>query len=92
MNVKMVCADFKEEIMKKYLVVVYGKDGCPHCVELQKKVKEVMVDYTDLFSVDVQNLSTINGLIAYAKAETVNGQRIPALQIFKYDKTEKLYK
>ncbi len=91
MNVKTEYVHFKEEIMKKYLLVVYGKDGCPHCVELQRKVKEVLKNYSDAFSVDIQNLSTKNGLIAYAKAETVNGQRIPALQIFKYNEDACVY-
>lgn len=43
------------------------------------------------FDMDYQNLSTVSGMAAYAMSETVNGQRIPALQIMKYNKEKKTY-
>jgi len=43
------------------------------------------------FDADYQNLSTARGMAAYAIAETVNGQRLPAVQIMKYDTERKAY-
>jgi glutaredoxin len=75
----------------KYMLVIYGKDNCPHCKELQKTIWEILhAEHKDFFA-DVQSLSTRKGLVAYAKAETINGQRIPALQIMKWNETTKNY-
>lgn len=69
---------------KKYLAVIYGKKGCPLCVKLKAKVYDLVTDdkYKDHFGMIYHDLSTVEGLMEYAKSETVNGQRIPALQIF----------
>jgi len=75
---------------KTFMMVVYGKDNCPHCKELQKIVTGVLENNT-LFFADFQNLSTKEGLVAYAKAETINGQRIPALQIMKWNQKTDCY-
>ncbi len=79
--------------MKKYLVVIYGKNGCEKCVRLKKEVSQILEEDNSLndFDMDYQNLSTIEGMQAYALAETVNGQRIPALQIMKYSENKKSY-
>lgn len=75
----------------KYMIVIYGKDNCPHCKELHKIVDEILHTKPLGFFADVQNLSTRQGLVAYAKAETINGQRIPALQIMKWNDASKKY-
>ena len=78
---------------KPYLLVVYGKDGCVKCAQLKKEVSALLAD-NELgrdFGMDYQNLSTVDGMIAYAASETVNGQRIPALQVFKYDTNDESY-
>ncbi len=79
--------------MKKYLVVIYGKNGCEKCVRLKKEVSQILEEDNSLndFDMDYQNLSTIEGMQAYALAETVNGQRIPALQIMKYSEEKESY-
>ena len=73
--------------MKPYLVVIYGKNGCDRCARLLHDVKSVLGEsgLGDEFDLDYQNLSTVDGMIAYAVSETVNGQRLPALQIMKYE-------
>lgn len=78
---------------KPYLIVIYGKDGCPLCAKLKHEVNEMLSqgDYSGDFDMHYQNLSTIEGMVAYAKSETINGQRIPALQIMKYDGIKKAY-
>lgn len=79
--------------MKKYLIVIYGKDGCEKCVRLKNEVSLILGEDNSLndFDMDYQNLSTIEGMQAYALSETVNGQRIPALQIMKYSEEKKSY-
>jgi hypothetical protein len=78
---------------KPYLIVIYGKDGCEKCARLKLEVNSMLEDGTlaPEFGMDYQNLSTANGMAAYALAETVNGQRIPALQIMKYSGEKNLY-
>ena len=79
--------------MKKYLIVIYGKDGCEKCARLKKEVSLLLEEDNSMndFDMDYQNLSTIEGMQAYALAETVNGQRIPALQIMKYSEEKESY-
>jgi hypothetical protein len=79
--------------MKKYLIVIYGKNGCEKCVRLKNEVSLILEEDNsfDDFDMDYQNLSTIEGMQSYALAETVNGQRIPALQIMKYSEDKKSY-
>lgn len=70
-----------------YLIVIYGKQGCDMCALLRDEVS-LMLDQEDIegeFELDYQDLSTVEGMMAYARSETVNGQRIPALQVMKYD-------
>jgi glutaredoxin len=76
---------------KEFMIVVYGKDNCPHCKELQKTVTEVLQHSEPIFFADYQNLSKMEGLVVYAKAETINGQRIPALQIMKWNRKTDCY-
>ncbi len=79
--------------MSDFLIVVYGKDGCPKCDKLKRDVQEVLSssEHGDLFAMSYENLSTIQGMRAYALAETVNGQRIPALQVMKYNAARDAY-
>ena len=82
-----------DEKRKDFLIVVFGKDGCPHCDTLYENVVSVLdSNQKEDFSLDFQNLSKRQGLVAFAKSETINGQRIPALQIMKLDKNDNSYK
>ena len=78
---------------KPYLLVIYGKDGCVKCARLKKEISALLAENeaSQDFGLDYQNLSTVDGMIAYAASETVNGQRIPALQVFKYDTIKESY-
>ena len=81
------------ENCKPYVIVIFGKNGCPHCARLKETVMDILKEktYREKFDLDYQNLSTVDGLIAYAEAETVNGQRIPALQLMRYSSEKKAY-
>jgi hypothetical protein len=76
----------------KYQIAVYGKEGCDKCVALKERIGKMLQnqEYRD-FSLKYYDLTTIEGLVAYAKAETVNGQRIPSLQIMKYNQDRQNY-
>lgn len=78
---------------KPYLIVVYGKNGCDRCALLKDEVNRMLAEekLSDRFGFDYQNLSTIDGMTAYAVSETINGQRIPALQIMRYDAEKQNY-
>ena len=78
---------------KPYLIVIYGKDGCGKCAGLRQDVSLMLEDeeLSARFDADYQNLSTVRGMAAYALAETINGQRLPAVQIMKYDTEKKAY-
>ena len=78
---------------EKYQIAVYGKEGCDKCVTLKGRVSKMLEnrEYKD-FTLKYYDLKTIEGLVAYAKAETVNGQRIPSLQILKYNPGQNVYR
>ncbi len=80
--------------VKPYLIVLYGKNDCAFCARLRKEVELVLGDEAlgRYFDLDYQNLSTAEGMAAYAKSETINGQRIPALQVMKYDNADGAYR
>lgn len=82
-----------KESNKPYLLVIFGKDECPRCARLEEDIKEILQEdaLREKVDLDYQNLSTADGMLAYAKAETVNGQRIPALQLLRYDNEESAY-
>lgn len=80
--------------VKPYLIVLYGKNDCALCARLREEVEMVLKDeaFRRDFDLDYQNLSTAEGMVAYAKSETVNGQRIPALQIMKFNHADGAYR
>lgn len=82
-----------DEAKQKYLIVIYGKDGCDKCARLKKNVKAMLKDkaLSADFAMDYQNLSYVEGMAAYAMAETINGQRLPCLQIMRYDVESRSY-
>jgi len=79
--------------VKPYIIAVYGKDGCDMCAILKNEVGVMLEEENlkDVFDLDYHNLSTVEGMTAYAVSETLNGQRIPGLQIMKYDRDKKSY-
>jgi glutaredoxin len=82
-----------QDNIKPYLIVIYGKEGCPKCVKLKQQINAMLADdnVSKDFDMDYQNLSTAEGMAAYALSETVNGQRIPAVQIMNYSSGDEAY-
>ena len=76
----------------KYLIQIYGKKNCPKCDSLKKRIHTLLKDnqYPD-FQTAYYDVTTEEGLFQFAKAETINGQRIPALQILRYNQLSQKY-
>ncbi|MBN2343711.1 MAG: hypothetical protein JXX29_21230 [Deltaproteobacteria bacterium] len=79
--------------IKPYVIVIYGKDGCDLCVRLKNEVSVGLIEnkLDTGIGLDYQNLATQEGMVAYAVSETINGQRIPALQLMKFDHEKNTY-
>ncbi|MFP4444594.1 MAG: Hpt domain-containing protein [Spirochaetia bacterium] len=91
-------SDFTHEVESILELVREGKIKIgPELIDLTLKARDHirnMLDQEDLegeFELDYQDLSTVEGMMAYAGSETVNGQRIPALQVMKYDSSKNAY-
>jgi hypothetical protein len=67
---------------KPYQVVVFGKTGCDKCKTMQKRVDELLAkpEWAD-FEKAYFNVETVDGMVAYCKAECLNPQRLPALVV-----------
>ncbi|MBU4459332.1 MAG: hypothetical protein KJ579_02090 [Verrucomicrobia bacterium] len=67
---------------KPYQVVVFGKTGCDKCKTMQKRVDELLSkpEWAD-FEKAYFDVETVDGLVAYSKAECLNPQRLPALVV-----------
>jgi len=76
--------DRKHESADKFVIALYGKEGCAKCKSLLGRVSAILKqDRYQVFSLRYFDLSTRAGLVAMALGETVNGQRLPTLQIMR---------
>jgi len=78
---------------KRFKINIYGKEGCQKCTALKSRIESMLKKnqkFND-FEMAYYDVKTIEGLIAYANAETVNGQRIPSLQILEMDSESNQY-
>ncbi len=67
---------------KKFQVLIFGKSGCDKCKFLTQRVddlleKEEWQDFEKVYC----SLDTEDGLVAFAKSECINPQRVPAMLI-----------
>ena len=79
---------------KKFQIEMFGKDNCDKCKSLKNRIDKILEKeqlFEKNFSIAYHNISTIEGLISFAKAQTVNGQRIPTIQISKYNAQTQKY-
>jgi hypothetical protein len=93
MNGEKKNSEKKNSEIRPYVIVIYGKDGCDLCLRLKNEVSAGLIreNLDQQIGLDYQNLSTQEGMVAYAISETVNGQRIPALQLLQYDDDKATY-
>lgn len=63
---------------------VFGKPGCAKCDQLKKRLGKLLADPRwEGIGMEVQDLSTVEGLVNFAEAECLNPQRIPALLVLR---------
>lgn len=65
---------------KTYKIQVFGKPGCDKCKTLNQRLDKILKkdEWSD-FGKEYCDMETVDGLIAFASAECINPQRIPAL-------------
>jgi hypothetical protein len=69
---------------KPFRVVVFGKAGCDKCKLLQKRLGEVLAaGEWDEFEPLYADVETVEGLVAFCRAECLNPQRIPAVLVLR---------
>jgi hypothetical protein len=75
-----------------YVITVFGKEGCDKCKALKGRLGRVLQDKRfSQFRMQYHDVMTIDGKVAFANAETVNGQRIPTMQVLKWNEKEQRY-
>ncbi|MCF7848220.1 MAG: hypothetical protein K9M45_05160 [Kiritimatiellales bacterium] len=77
---------------KKYQIKVFGKPGCDKCHILNQRLdkllaKEEWADFGKLYC----DVETVDGLVAFAEAECINPQRIPAMLVAQWNEASGEY-
>ncbi len=72
--------------MKKYKLVVFGKEGCQKCTVLKTRLSKLLKkeEYSD-FEMEYAGVDDTAGLVEFAMAECINPQRIPAFIVKQLD-------
>jgi hypothetical protein len=70
----------------QFQIQVFGKEGCDKCTVLNRRIdstlqKDKWKDFEKLY-LDVE---TEDGIVAFARAECINPQRIPAFLVTRYN-------
>ncbi|MBC8205732.1 MAG: hypothetical protein ISR85_05170 [Kiritimatiellales bacterium] len=71
---------------KSYKIKVFGKPGCAKCKTLNQRLDKLLeeTEWAD-FEKEYCDVETVDGLVAFASAECINPQRIPAMLITRKD-------
>ena len=77
---------------KPYRIKVFGKEGCAKCKALNQRLDKLLTEqeWAD-FEKEYCDVETIDGLVAFASAECINPQRIPAMLITRLEETTERY-
>jgi len=67
---------------KPYRIQVFGKQGCTKCKTLNQRLDKLLdgEKWID-FEKEYLDVETVDGLVAFASAECINPQRIPAMLV-----------
>lgn len=67
---------------KPYRIKVFGKPGCAKCKTLNQRLDKLLTqeEWSD-FEKEYCDVETVEGLVAFASAECINPQRIPAMLV-----------
>lgn len=71
----------------KYVVHVFGKEGCAKCAMLNRRLDTLLASppWQGRFVKKYQDLGTEDGLIAFCLAQCLNPSRIPAMLVTQVD-------
>ena len=71
---------------KPYKIKVFGKPGCAKCKTLNQRLDKLLTkeEWAD-FEKEYCDVETVDGLVAFASAECINPQRIPAMLVTRKD-------
>lgn len=77
---------------KPYKIKVFGKAGCAKCKTLNQRLDKLLAtkNWSD-FDKEYCDVETVDGLVAFASAECINPQRIPAMLVTRHDKKTDRY-
>jgi len=77
---------------KKFKIQVFGKPGCDKCTQLNKRLDKILADkeWSD-FEKEYCDVETVDGLVAFASAECINPQRVPAMLVTKRQEESERY-
>lgn len=69
-------------MQKPYKIKVFGKEGCAKCKMLNQRLDKLLEEkeWSD-FEKEYCDVETVDGLVAFASAECINPQRIPAMLV-----------
>ncbi len=67
---------------KPYKIQIFGKEGCAKCKTLNQRLDKLLKEkkWSD-FEKEYCDVETVDGLVAFATAECINPQRIPAMLV-----------
>lgn len=78
--------------MNKYRIHVFGKAGCDKCAVLNQRIDALLAKPEwSHFDKQYHDLGTEDGLVAFAQAECINPQRIPAMLVSRFNEAKNRY-
>ena len=76
----------------QYQIQVFGKQGCDKCTILNSRIdKTLKKDKWKDFAKVYLDVETADGIVAFARAECINPQRIPAFVVTRYNVAKETY-
>lgn len=77
---------------KHYRILVFGKKDCAKCKQLNQRLDDLLIqpEWSE-FEKCYYDLASVDGLVAFCKAECINPQRIPAFVITRFNETTGSY-
>lgn len=77
---------------KTFKIQVFGKAGCAKCKTLNQRLDKILAEkeWSD-FEKEYCDVETVDGLVAFASAECINPQRIPAMLVSKRQEETERY-
>lgn len=77
---------------KHYRILVFGKKGCAKCKQLNQRIDDLLaLPVWAEFEKCYYDLGTVDGLVAFCKAECLNPQRIPAFVVTRFNEVTGAY-